>query len=115
MFVSHRDEIEARKISGEGIQGVTKQVLIGPDQGWEDQVMRLFTVEEGGYTPKHEHPWPHSIFVVEGTGTLFVDGKDYPVKVGSVAYVTPGKKHQLRQAGEGRFVFMCIVPKEGDQ
>ena len=30
---------------------VTKQVLIGPDQGWKDHVMRLFTLGEDGYAP----------------------------------------------------------------
>ena len=115
MFISHRDDIEGKKFSGETVKGVTKQVLIGAEQGWDDYVMRLFTVEPGGYSPRHAHEWPHIIYIVEGEGTLHVDGKDHSVRAGSVAFVDGGKEHQLTQRGNGKFVFMCMVPPEGDK
>lgn len=52
MFVSHRDEIEKKNIA----EKVIKQVLIGPEQGWEDYVMRMFTLEKEGKAPHHSHP-----------------------------------------------------------
>ena len=115
MFVSHRDEIPKKELSGEALKHVTKQVLVGSEQGWEDYVMRMFTVKEGGYTPRHDHNWPHILYIVEGEGTLHLDGTDYPVKAGSTAFVPNGKEHQLRHRGGEQFVFICIVPKEGDK
>jgi quercetin dioxygenase-like cupin family protein len=114
MFVSHRDEIKGKRLTGDAVKNVTKQVLIGAEQGWEDYVMRLFTVEPGGFSPRHAHDWPHIIYIVEGEGLLYIDGTDYPVRAGSVAFVTGGLEHQLTQKGDKNFVFMCIVPKEGD-
>jgi len=113
MFVSHRDEIEGKQL-GDIYSSVTKQVLVGPEQGWEDYVMRMFTVVKGGFSPRHEHDWPHIVYVVEGTGELFFDGNEYPLKSGSVMYIPAGKEHQLTQKGENNFVFICIVPKDGD-
>lgn len=115
MFISHRDEIEGKKLSGDAVKGATKQVLIGAEQGWEDYVMRLFTLEKGGYSPRHAHDWPHIIFIVEGEGTLYFDGTDYPIRAGSVVFIDPNKDHQLSQKGGDKMVFMCIVPKEGDK
>jgi quercetin dioxygenase-like cupin family protein len=43
-----------------------------------------------------------------------MDGKDYPLESGSVAYVPDGIDHQISNAGEKQFVFICIVPKRGD-
>ena len=111
MFVSHRDEIEKRQIS----DLITKQILVGPEQGWKDHVMRMFTLEKGGAAPRHSHPWQHIIYVVEGVGNLFMDGTDYPLKAGSVAYVPSDILHQVSNAGEQRFVFICIVPEYGDK
>ncbi len=111
MFVSHRNEIEKKKIS----ETITKQVLVGPQQGWKDHVMRMFTLEKGGKAPHLAHPWQHIIYAVEGVGNLLMDGKDYPLTAGSVAYVPDDVVHQVSNAGDGKFVFICIVPERGDQ
>jgi quercetin dioxygenase-like cupin family protein len=37
------------------------------------------------------------------------------VEAGSYAYVPADKLHQFRNAGDGMFRFICIVPKEGHQ
>lgn len=50
MFLSHFDAIKREPIRGEGVKNIEKQVLIGPDQGWEGQVMRRFTLREGIYS-----------------------------------------------------------------
>jgi len=115
MFISHRDEIPGKKLSGETLKNVTKQVLIGPEQGWDDYVMRMFTLEKDGFTPRHNHDWPHILYIVEGEGTLHIDGVDHPVEAGATAFVPRGKEHQLMYRGGDKFVFICIVPKEGDK
>jgi len=114
MFISHRDEIEGKKFSGDAVKNVTKQVLVGPEQGWEDYVMRMFTLGKEGYSPKHAHDWPHIIYVVEGTGRLHFNGEEHPIRAGSVMFIPPGSEHQLAQTGQDNMVFICIVPKEGD-
>lgn len=114
MFVSHIDDIPGKAIEAEGVRNVTKQILIGAHEGWSDHVMRRFSLEEGGHTPRHTHGWPHIIYVLQGTGTLFLDGKDHPIRAGSTAFVPGGREHQLSQSGEGPMAFLCIVPKEGE-
>lgn len=114
MFVGHRDEIEKIAQSHPAMQGVEKQILIGPEQGWKDHVMRLFTLQKGGYAPRHSHPWPHIMYAVEGKGNLFMNGEDYPLIPGSVAYVPADIYHQVSNSGDGQFVFICIVPKIGE-
>lgn len=114
MFVSHRDKIEKKILDHPSMKVVEKQILIGPEQGWADHVMRLFTLGPAGYAPRHSHPWPHIMYVVEGKGNLFMDGTDYPLTPGAVAYVPGDIEHQVANASDGQFVFMCIVPKIGE-
>ena len=115
MFVSHRDLVAKHELHDPSMKSVEKQILIGPEQGWADHVMRLFTLGQGGYAPRHCHPWPHIMYVVEGEGNLFMEGKDYPLRSGSVAYVPSDSEHQVSNTGDHPFIFICIVPTEGEK
>ncbi len=114
MYISDTTIIPKKFLSADTMKNVSKQVLVGPDQGWDSHVMRVFTVGKDGYTPKHSHSWPHINYIISGEGVLFVDGKEYPVKAGGTAFVPGGSEHQFRQKGESEFSFICIVPREGD-
>jgi len=115
MFVSHIDDIETFQIENDQVRGVEKQILISPLQGWADYVMRRFSLKKGGYAPKHSHPWPHITYVLEGEGTLFLEGKEYPLSPGSVSYIPSDAYHQIRANENHPLVFICIVPPEGDK
>jgi quercetin dioxygenase-like cupin family protein len=115
MFVSHDKNIPKLKVESPEAKEAFRQVLVGPDQGWQGWVMRLFTLAEGGYSPRHEHPWPHINYIVSGRGTLFIDGEEHRVEKGSTAYVPAGALHQFLNRGTDEFVFICIVPEEGDR
>ncbi|MGI6226404.1 MAG: cupin domain-containing protein [Peptococcales bacterium] len=116
MFVSNTKNLAKMEMKGPGIIGATKQVLIGPKEGWEGYVMRLMTLDIKGNTPKHSHPWPHINYVVKGKGTLFMDGKEYNVEEGAVSFVPDNIEHQyINSSDDEVFVFICIVPEEGDK
>ncbi len=116
MYVSHIKEIPGQEVNNPGAAlNVVKQVLVGPAQGWRGWVMRSFTVTAGGYTPLHTHPWPHINYIISGKGTLFLDGQDYEVQVGSVAYIPDNVEHQFKNNSTEDLAFICIVPEEGDK
>lgn len=114
MFVENITDIEKRRISGEGIKNVLKQVPIGPDQGWKDHVVRVFTLQKDGYTPRHSHDWEHVNYVISGTGTLEIEGKKQALTAGTFAFVPPNVQHQYANASDEDFVMICIVPAAGD-
>ena len=113
MIVGNMNDIEARKINYKEQKDTFVKVLVSPKDGWDGYVMRVIEVLEGGFTPKHSHPWPHINYMIEGEGELMIDGKINKVSPGSFAFVPPGSIHQFRNAGKGVFRFICIVPKEG--
>ncbi|SHI89109.1 cupin domain-containing protein [Desulfosporosinus lacus] len=115
MIVSHNRDVLGTPINNDQIKNAVKKVLISPDQGWEGYVMREFELGQGGYTPRHTHPWPHINYILEGTGSLYLDGQDYALEAGSFAFVPSNELHQFTNTGDGRFAFICIVPEEGDK
>lgn len=115
MYIDHVKNIPQQEMNAPVLLNVVKQVLVGPDQGWQDWVMRLFTLGENGYSPCHVHPWPHINYIVSGKGILLLDGKEHCLEAGSVAYVPDGIEHQFKNYSQDDFVFICIVPEEGDK
>ena len=111
MIVSHVDKIEGIKVELEDALGVTMKVLVSPREGWEGWIMREFIVDEGGNTPKHNHPWPHINYVLEGEGIVHVNGVDNAITAGSFAYVPSDTEHQFRNVGSGALRFICIIPE----
>ena len=114
MYIKKRSEITRKKLEGDTINNVEKQVLIGGEQRWNSHVMRMFTLGKDGYSPKHSHPWKHIVYIVRGEGVILIDNIEYPVQGDSVAVVPGNTEHQFSQKGDNEFVFMCIVPTEGD-
>ena len=98
---------------GKTVCDVTKQVLIGPDQGASNFVMRLFVLREGGHSPHHSHPWEHEVFILTGEGIVKSQDDEIPIEEGDFVYVPPMEKHQFLNAGSTPFEFLCIVPAEG--
>lgn len=112
-MVRHESDIVPVPVQGKDIEGVAKQILIGPKDGYEGY-LRVFTVDVGGHTPLHQHPWWHANYVLEGEGAVHIDGTEYPVRAGSVAYIEGGKTHRFTNTGKVPLKFICLVPSEGD-
>jgi quercetin dioxygenase-like cupin family protein len=107
------DKVSGTPVTNPAAKDALMKVLVGANEGWDDHVMRVFELEVGGYTPKHAHDWPHINVVLEGEGTLFLNGQENPVEYGAYAYIPGGELHQFKNAGNTTFKFICIVPKEG--
>jgi quercetin dioxygenase-like cupin family protein len=113
MIIGHEKELKRHVFESPEVKDAAMKVLISPENGWQDHVMRIVELEEAGYTPRHIHDWPHINYVVEGRGVLHLDGRDTVVEAGSFAYLPAGSLHQFKNDGQGPFRFICIVPKEG--
>lgn len=112
-MVRHESDIKPVDMTGVGVVGVTKRILIGPQDGYDGYV-RVFTVQPGGTSPYHEHTWFHANYILEGQGKVVIDGAEHAVRAGSVAYIEGGRKHNFVNTGSTPLKFICLVPQSGD-
>jgi quercetin dioxygenase-like cupin family protein len=111
--IKRRDDVPLADASG--YSGVAKQVVIGPADGSDEIVLRYFTVEPEGATPRHNHDFPHVIKVESGSGAAVdADGVEQPVSAGDYVYVRPNEVHNFKNVGEDAFEIVCIVPARGE-
>ena len=112
MHITSLENVKKIKPDMEGAEGVYKQVPISRDNGTPNFSFRVFTIEPGGHTPFHTHPFEHVNYVIEGRGVVVSKDKEHEVKKGDFVLVMPDEKHQYRNTSDKSMVMICAVPKE---
>ena len=97
------------------LNGIKKQIYLGPNDGSSEIIMRYFSVAPGGNTPYHQHPYPHVVKVEKGNGVVIdKDGKEFPLVEGQLVYVPDNEIHGFKNTSNELFDFICIVPERGE-
>jgi len=113
MKIKKRDDVPFADT--QGYTGVTKQIVLGPEDGSSEIVLRYFAVDAGGETPYHSHDFPHLVKVEAGRGVAVDAAKnEHPVAAGDYVYVDSNEVHNFKNTGDGPFEFICIVPPRGE-
>jgi quercetin dioxygenase-like cupin family protein len=96
-----------------GAKGICKQVPISRENGTPTFSFRVFTIEPGGHTPLHNHPFEHLNYIIRGNGKVIANNLEYALKKGDFVMVQPGETHQYRNtSSHNPLVMICAVPKE---
>jgi len=110
MKIASVKEIPSEKVEMDGAKDCQVKLAVTARDGAPNFAMRIFEVSSGGHTPLHHHPYEHEIFVMEGQGTVWRDGKEVSIKAGDVLYIPANEQHQFKNAGNQAFKFMCLIP-----
>jgi quercetin dioxygenase-like cupin family protein len=113
MFITNLKKVKKIKPDMTGAEGVFKQVPLSREAGAPTFSFRVFTIEPGGHTPFHMHPFEHMQYVIEGNGALVEDDHEREIKKGDFALILPNEKHQVKNISATRdLLIICAVPKE---
>jgi len=98
-----------------GYDNIRKQIVLGPDDGSNEIILRYFSVEPGGATPHHAHGFPHLVKIEAGNGVVVNDeGLERQVQKGDYVYINDDEIHHFTNTGADAFDFICIVPRRGE-
>jgi len=107
---------EAPTVPMPGHGDITKQIVIGPDDGSKEIVLRYFKVPPGESSPHHHHDFPHLVKIEAGQGAVIdPEGKGHPVGPGDYVYVPDNQPHCFKNRGDRPLEFICIVPERGEK
>ena len=110
MIIKHDSAMEFVEVNMEGAEGVSMCIPIGPDDGSQNMIMRLFRITSGGHTPYHTHDFEHVVRVVSGKGLVTDEpGRSHELSLGQSVFVVPNEKHQFSNPNEEPFVFTCTI------
>ena len=101
------------KLDMKDASGVYKQIPISKADGTPAYSFRVFTIEPGGHTPHHTHPFEHLNYIIEGRGVVLGQDGEHEIKEGDFAMILAGETHQYRNTSIDKpLVMICAVPKE---
>ena len=103
-------DVKSESVIMEGAEGVWVRWLIDQKRGAKNFAMRVFELAVGGHTPFHRHDYEHQVLVLEGRGALKLENDERPLEPGDVVWMPPDEIHRFRNAGDGPFIFMCMIP-----
>ena len=112
MKIVNLNDVPKTEVQMDGVKGAFRQLPLSAEDGAPTSSFRVFTVEPGGHTPHHTHPFEHMNYVISGEGALVSPaGEAQPIKQGDFALVLAEEKHQYRNTSETEpLVFICAVP-----
>lgn len=113
MHITALEKVSKTIPNMEGAKGIYKQIPISREDGTPTFSFRVFTIEPGGHTPLHNHPFEHLNYIIEGAGMLIAEKLEHELKKGDFVMVPPGETHQYRNtSANDPLVMICAVPKE---
>ena len=110
MKVNHHTDIALEDVDMEGASNTKVRWLLGSNVGAQNFAMRMFEIEPGGHTPRHQHDYEHEIYVLEGEGVVMEGDQQHVLRPGDVIYVHPNDVHQFRNEGHSTMKMLCLIP-----
>lgn len=113
MHIARLEKVKKIVPEMEGARGVYKQIPLSKESGAPTFSFRVFTIEPGGHTPLHQHPFEHMNYVIEGRGALVAKDQEHELREGDFALILPGETHQFKNTSKSQnLLIICAVPKE---
>jgi quercetin dioxygenase-like cupin family protein len=113
MYITALKSVKKIRPDMEGATGVYKQIPISKENGTPTFSFRVFTIEPGGHTPLHSHPFEHLNYVIEGRGAVVTQEREHELKKDNFVLVLPGETHQYKNMSANKpLIIICGVPKE---
>lgn len=103
--------VDGEALSDEGLEFITKHVLIGPKEDAPNYIMRYFRVDARGHSKLERHPQEHEVIILHGKGQAQIADQIFDVEPFDVVFVSGGELHQFKNTGSEPFGFICIIPK----
>ena len=112
MHVKKINEIESEVV--ESGNGVSRQMLVGPEEG-PNFAMRKLVIEPGGGIPAHTSGAEHEQYVLGGRARVGIGDRVYEVEEGDVIFIPPGEPHWDETCGEEPFELLSVVPNRDNK
>lgn len=90
------------------------RVLVGPQQGDTNFVLRRFTFGVGGGMPLHTNLVEHQQYVLRGRARMRIADVVHEVQADDTLFIPAGVPHSY-EVVDGPFEFICVVPDKPDQ
>ena len=110
MIIKKNADIPEAPLEEEEVKNVLRKILIGPEDGSHNIIMRHFKILHQGHTPFHSHDHEHVVKIEKGKGIVVREtGEEVMVSQGQSLLIEQNKNHQFKNPFHEPFEFLCII------
>jgi quercetin dioxygenase-like cupin family protein len=110
MIVKNNGDMPEAPVKEEKVKNVLMKILIGPDDGSHNIIMRHFKVLSEGHSPFHSHPHEHVVKIEKGKGIVVREtGEEVLVSQGQSLLIEENETHQFKNPFSEPFEFICTI------
>ncbi len=91
------------------LPGLSHRTFAGPEHGMKNLEVWGQVIEAGAATPVHRHACEEAIVILEGSGTLTIEGKAAEFGPNSTLIIPPDAIHQIANTGSTRMVIIAAL------
>ena len=117
MGVVHRrtEDGQSWRWEGVAVEGyttsqATKQVLVGPQDGAANFVLRYFTIPARSFSHLDQHEHDHGVVIMSGHARVMLGDRFEEIRAGDVVYIPGLERHQFENLEDEPLTFLCIIP-----
>lgn len=106
--------VQPLMIHTEEVQQVFKHVLVGPDEGAPNFVIRYFHVPVGDNTFYDQHPHEHGIIILHGKARVQINEAFFELGPLDAVFISGNDIHQLTNSGDVPLGFFCVITRQAE-
>ncbi len=91
------------------LPGLNHRTFAGPEHGMKNLEVWGQVIEAGAATPVHRHACEEAIVILEGSGTLTIEGKDTAFGPNSTLIIPADVIHQIANTGDTKMVVIAAL------
>ena len=102
-------------INTDEVQGIFKHILIGPDDGAPNFIIRYFQVPVGSQTFNHQHAHEHGMLILHGSAKIQLGESLHELNPLDSVFVSCDDMHQVINTGDEPLGFLCVIPRDAKE
>lgn len=91
------------------LPGLSHRTFAGPEHGMKNLEVWGQVLEAGAATPVHRHACEEAIVILEGSGTLMIEGVSTTFGPNSTLIIPADSVHQITNSGDRKMVVIAAL------
>ena len=109
------EDVQPMVFNTEDVRGVLKHVLVGPEDGAPNFVIRYFQVPVQSQTFHHAHPHEHGMLILHGKAKIKINEDFYELGPLDSIFISGDDVHQVTNIGDAALGFLCVIARQAEQ
>lgn len=109
------EDVQPMVLNNKEVRGVLKHVLVGPEDGAPNFIIRYFQVPVQSQTFHHAHPHEHGMLILHGKAKIKINEDFHELGPLDSIFISGDDVHQVTNISDAPLGFLCVITRQAEQ